>query len=97
MAETRKPDAVQIPGRIAPFGDVMDQAQHLYNLAKELMGERQPIARDQGDFKFYSKSLQDTLLFAKEHPKHPAPRYTWEAQPDGIKLGYYVDGANEPS
>lgn len=95
LSEIAKPDAVLIPAFLAPRGEVTDQAKALYEQAKTILGVEKPIARDQGEHKLYTLTLADTLLFPTSHRRHPESRYRWETQENGIRYGYYVDGANE--
>ncbi len=68
---------------------IADIAEPLLNVDRT-RGERAYI-RLQGNGKlFVTKSIFDTILFAKDHGRDGQPRYRWEVQPDGAEFGYLV-------
>lgn len=93
------PDALMFPEGRKQGVRMVDRVASIADAAEPLLGvdrargERAYI-RLQGNGKlFITKSIYDTILFPKDHDRGGQPRYRWELQPDGIELGYLLDGA----
>jgi hypothetical protein len=42
-----------------------------------------------------TRTINDTLNFPQAHKRAMTSRYRWEDQPDGIKFGFLVEGADD--
>jgi hypothetical protein len=94
MATT--PDALMLPENRKRGARMVDRVASIADIAEPVLavdrvrGERAYI-RLQGNGKlFVSKSVHDTILFPKDHPRGGQPRYHWALQPDGTEFGYLV-------
>jgi hypothetical protein len=90
------PDAVMLPEARKCGARMVDRVASIADIAEPLLevdrarGERAYI-RLQGNGKlFVSKSIVDTILFPKDHPRDGQPRYRWVLHPDGAEFGYLV-------
>jgi hypothetical protein len=94
--QKRVPDALMLSDDRKRGARMIDRVASIADIAEPLLrvdragGERAYI-RLQGNGKlFISKSIVDTILFPKDHPREGQPRYRWELQPDGSEFGYLV-------
>ena len=90
------PDALMLPEGRKQGTRMVDRVASISGIAEPLLqvdrarGERAYI-RLQGNGKlFVSKSIVDTILFPKDHPRDGQPRYRWELQPDGAEFGFLI-------
>jgi hypothetical protein len=95
-----RPDALMIPSDRKVGGRTVERVRSITDIAEPLLGtdytngERAWI-RTIGDWLFVTTHLNDTLFFDKTHDREGQSRYAWVTQPDGMKFGFYVDGAND--
>jgi hypothetical protein len=92
-----RPDAVFLPsqpqassmhGRVRAACSVTEALLEVdYAAGERAYHRKQPHGR-----LFISRSPFDTINFATGHPKASQPRYRWDRRPDGVELGYLVDG-----
>lgn len=93
------PDAVVIPEEWKRGSNSNDRNLSLIAIAERMLGvdlttgERAWMRLQPHGRMFVTKSIYDTIQFAKDHHLAGKPRYFWVAQEDGSEFGYLVPEA----
>lgn len=94
MSEGKNPDALMVPATgILSADDTEQAAREVYDRAKAILGVPRAFIRDQGEYRFITGSPYCTINFPSNSALSGMPRYDWEAQADGWKLGYLKQDA----
>jgi hypothetical protein len=94
-----RPDALMMPQENKSGARMVDRVTSIADIAEPLLeldrsrGERAYIRLQGAGELFISASVLDSILFPKDHARDGQPRYRWEMQPNGIRFGFLVDGA----
>lgn len=89
--ETRKPDAILFHESIKRGVGVIARGLDMQGrLSLILGGGAIYMSSTDGGWWFARLNPQDTLLFAKDHPRTGESRYDWADVEPGLKYGYRV-------
>ena len=89
-----KPDALLYGPDFKGSGPTVSTRIHAALDRLEPMLGGQVYIRDVGGGNYLAtRSHSDTLAFPSGHPRAGEPRYVWESQPNGLRFGRLVEGA----
>lgn len=92
LPEGRKPDAIKVPaGRSAGLAR-LDMLQGFNKEFGPVLGCTRVRSSHNGGFRLLYAHVEgapeETLLFRKDHPRHPEERHEWIDRGDGVEYGY---------
>jgi len=101
MRDQEFPDAVRIPDSCKSGDNALSRLNSLLGHVEKLLGgnpdKKVTLRPGQHGCWYGLKSPADTLLFPITHPLEGKSRYDWHDQEDGVRFGYLVPEAKEPT
>jgi hypothetical protein len=99
----RRPHALMIPSSMKSGTRFADRVSSICDIAEPLLGLDRKKGQTAmvrflppaGEVCFVTGDINDTINFPKTHSRTDTPRYRWETQPNGIRFGFKVDGADD--
>jgi hypothetical protein len=91
-----RPDALILPAARKSGARMSERVRSVCDIAEPLLGvdfaagERAWIRQQPHGRLFITRNIQDTMLFALDHPRSGQPRYRWVPQADGSEWGYLI-------